>query len=101
MAHLCRWALRFDAAMPASAGMAMIWPTYAGGLCALMLLCVASAGIAVIGPNDAGGPCALMLLCLLVQAWRCYGPPMQANLISHAGGLCALHSVAFYVGQSH
>ena len=64
MAHLCRWALRFGAAVPASAGMAMIWPTYAGGLCDLMLLCLASAGMAVIGPNDAGGLCALMLLCL-------------------------------------
>ena len=54
----------------ASAGMAMTWPTYADGPCSTMLLCLASAGMAMIGPTCSGGQCALMLLCLLVQAWR-------------------------------
>ena len=33
-AHLCRWTVFFDAAMPCySAGMAVVRPTYDGGLC--------------------------------------------------------------------
>ena len=41
----------------------MTLPTYDGGLCSTMLLCLASAGMAMAWPTYDGGLCSTMLLC--------------------------------------
>ena len=67
----------------ASAGMAMTWPTYDGGLCSTMLLCLVVAGMATTWPNYDGGLCSTMLLCLASAGMVMIGP-------TYADGLCAL-----------
>ena len=59
----------------------MIGPTFVGGLCALMLLCLASAGMVMVRPTYAGWLFALMLLCLASAGMAKRVPPMQVGFV--------------------